>query len=137
MTFVPILIPDYIPAEKRESYRELMITKQLQELMVEHGLTQKASTTVAAYLLFKSFAQFDHPNVMMTVSQNLLNLTLHRVTAYAQHISLRADIAMKLAMTDRMAHRMWEASIGKAPLGVNISEEDFFPKKVAIQVPHH
>lgn len=130
-----LIVPDHVPEAKHETYREFLLTQLLQGELVKYGVTQRQATTICAYLLFKAFTQFEHPNVMCASAQGLLQDTMERIEAFAQFISQRADIAVKLSHTDRVSHQMWEASIGKAKLAVNIDESDFSITQPKLIVP--
>lgn len=120
-----MVVPDHLPEDQRDLYREFCVAQMIQQLLVEHGATIVQAHKILGFIAARCALQLSEPEAVAQLGTGFLEG--YKEETNNHYTNLMNDPVMKVRMsgTNNTMRRIAILSDVKRTLEMNINENMF------------
>lgn len=124
-----LTVPEHVPAELHDMYREFLLSQMIQQLLADHGATRFQAQKICGFVAVRCALQHTEPETVVQVGTGFMEN--YRDVTEKYYNELLEDPVMKLRLDAQsgVMRKLAVAADMKSPVKMNITEEMFNTKK--------
>jgi hypothetical protein len=120
-----IIVPDSIPAERHEQYREFVLCQLVQQLLIDHGATIVQSQKVLSFVASRCSWQLKEPEAVAFLGNNFMNSYKDETNSHYSNLYNTPVNRLRAESLPEFQRKLAIAQDMKRPVEANITDELF------------